>query len=192
MEENVCWVLAPDKWNWLLAGFGDPGEIFQKKVNLNDLRGKEWSIQLPPRRRSWFLLWQHFRKTKIVSLRALLPYSSSASSREVWVPSWATEKMYGCLLSPSHLGRAPLRAQLVKNLPAIQGDPGSIPGSGRSTGEEIGYSLQYSWASLVAQLVKNLPAVWETWVQSLGWEDPLEKGKAIHSGILACRIPWTV
>ena len=100
--------------------------------------------------------------------------------------------MYGCLLSPSHLGRAPLRAQLVKNLPAIQGDPGSIPGSGRSTGEEIGYSLQYSWASLVAQLVKNLPAVWETWVQSLGWEDPLEKGKAIHSGILACRIPWTV
>ena len=72
------------------------------------------------------------------------------------------------------------------------GDPGSINGSGRSTGEEIGYSLQYSWASLVAQLVKNLPAVWETWVQSPGWEDPLEKGKAIHSGILACRIPWTI
>ena len=58
------------------------------------------------------------------------------------------------------------------------GDPGSIPGSGRSTGEGIGYPLQYSWASLVAQLVKNLPATWETWVQSLGWEDPLEKGKA--------------
>ena len=52
------------------------------------------------------------------------------------------------------------------------GDPGSIPGSGRSTGEGIGYPLQYSWASLVAQLVKNLPAMWETWVQSLGWEDP--------------------
>ena len=46
------------------------------------------------------------------------------------------------------------------------GDPGSIPGSGRSTGEEIGYPLQYSWASLVAQLVKNLPAVQEIWVQS--------------------------
>ena len=44
------------------------------------------------------------------------------------------------------------------------GDPGSIPGSGRSTGEGIGYPLQYSWASLVAQLVKNLPAMWETWV----------------------------
>ena len=48
------------------------------------------------------------------------------------------------------------------------------------------------WASLVAQLVKNLPAVWETWVQSLGWEDPPEKGKATHSGILAWRIQWTV
>ena len=46
-------------------------------------------------------------------------------------------------------------------------------------------------ASLVAQLVKNPPAMWETWVQSLGWEDPLEKGKATHSSILAWRIPWT-
>ena len=58
------------------------------------------------------------------------------------------------------------------------GDPGSIPGSGRSAGEGIGYQLQCSWASLVAQLVKNLPVMWESWVQSLGWEDPLEKGKA--------------
>ena len=69
------------------------------------------------------------------------------------------------------------------------GDPGSIPGSGRSTGEGIGYPLQYSWASLVAQLVKNPPAVQETWVWFLGWEDPLEKGKATYSSILAWRIP---
>ena len=48
------------------------------------------------------------------------------------------------------------------------------------------------WASLVAQLVKNLPAMWETWVWSLGWEDPLEKGMAAHSSILAWRIPWTI
>ena len=48
------------------------------------------------------------------------------------------------------------------------------------------------WASLVAQLVKNLPAMWETWVQSLGWEDPLEKGTATPSSILAWRIPWTM
>jgi len=51
------------------------------------------------------------------------------------------------------------------------GDPGSIPGSGRSSREGIGYPLQYSWASPVAQLVKNPPAVWETWVRSLSWED---------------------
>ena len=65
------------------------------------------------------------------------------------------------------------------------GDPGLIPGSGRSPKEGIGYTLQYSWASLVAQLVKNPPAMWETWVQSLGWEDRLETGKATHSSILA-------
>ena len=65
------------------------------------------------------------------------------------------------------------------------GDPSSIPGSGRSGGEGIGYPLQYSWASLVAQLVKNLPAMQETGVLTLGWEDPLEKGKAIHSSVLA-------
>ena len=64
-------------------------------------------------------------------------------------------------------------------------DPGSIPGSGRSTGEGIGYPLQYSWVSFVAQLVKNLPAMWDTWVQFLGWEDPLEKGTATDSSILA-------
>ena len=111
----------------------------------------------------------------------------------------------------------------------------SIPELGRSTGEGIGYPLQYCWASLVvqlvknpkntgnsqnlvaktpnnpifklarslnrhfskewasliAQLVKNLPAIWETWVLSLGWEDPLEKGKATHSSILAWRTAWT-
>ena len=72
------------------------------------------------------------------------------------------------------------------------GDPGSIPGLGRSAGEGIGYPLQYSWASLVAQLVKNLPAMRETCVQSLGWEEPLEKGKTTHSSILPWRNPWAV
>ena len=69
------------------------------------------------------------------------------------------------------------------------GDVGSIPGSGRSPGEEIGYPLWYSWASLVAQVVKNLPAVWQTWVQSLGGEDTLEKEMATHSNTLDWRIP---
>ena len=71
-------------------------------------------------------------------------------------------------------------------------DPGLIPRTGQSPGEWIGYPLQYSWTSPVVQLVKNLCAMWETWVRSLGWEDPLEKGKATHSSILAWRIPWTL
>ena len=79
-----------------------------------------------------------------------------------------------------------------KESTCIAGDPSLIPGSGRSAGEEIGYTLQYSWASLVAQLVKNPPATWDTWVQFLVWEDLLEKGKATHSSILAWRISWTV
>ena len=74
------------------------------------------------------------------------------------------------------------------------GDPGSIPGSRSSPGERIGYPLQYSWASLLAQTVKNLPAMKcrKIWVQSLDWKDPLDKGKATHSSILAWRIPWTI
>ena len=81
----------------------------------------------------------------------------------------------------------------VKSLGHVQLlEPGSIPRLGRSPGEGIGYPPQYSWASLVAQLVKNLPVMRETWVQSLGWEELLEKGKATHSSILAWRIPWTV
>ena len=86
-----------------------------------------------------------------------------------------------------------LIAKLVKNLLVMQaGDTGSIPGSGRPTGEGIGYPLQCSWASLVAQLVKNLPAMQETWVRYLGREDLLEKGTATHSSILSWRIPWIV
>ena len=73
-----------------------------------------------------------------------------------------------------------------------EGDPGLIPGLGGSAGEGIHYPLQYSWVSLVVQLVNNPPAMGETWVQSLCWEDPLEKVKATHSSILAWTIPWTV
>ena len=65
------------------------------------------------------------------------------------------------------------------------GNSDSFPGLGRSPGKGKDYSIQYSWASLVAQLVKNSPTVLETWVRSLGWEDPLEKGKATHCSILA-------
>ena len=57
--------------------------------------------------------------------------------------------------------------------------------------EQVWEELPIDQASLVAQTVKNLPAMWETWVQSQDWEDPLEKGMAIHSTILAWEIPWT-
>ena len=63
------------------------------------------------------------------------------------------------------------------------GDPSSIPGPRRSTGEGIDYPLQYSWASLAAQLVKNPPAVRETWVQSLGWEYPLERRERLPTPV---------
>ena len=65
---------------------------------------------------------------------------------------------------PSFIPRASLIAQLGKEFACTAGGPGSIPGSGRSPGEGIGYPLQYSWASLVTQTIKNLPAVQEIWV----------------------------
>ena len=68
-------------------------------------------------------------------------------------------------------------------------DPSSIPKSGKSPEEEIGYPLQYSWASMVAQMVKNLPAIQETWLWSLGWEDPLEEEMITHFSILTWTIP---
>ena len=77
-----------------------------------------------------------------------------------------TPQMFALGFPDSSVGKAPA---------CNVGDPGLIPGSGRSTGEGISYPLQYSWASLVAQLVKNLPAIQETWVRSLGWENPLER-----------------
>ena len=70
------------------------------------------------------------------------------------------------------------------------GDPGWIPELGRSPGEGMGYPLQYSWASLVAQLVKNPPAMQETPVGFLGWEDPLQNGYTAHCSILG--FPWWV
>ena len=97
---------------------------------------------------------------------------------------WVLLSAYACMGFPD--------SSLGKESACGTGDTDSIPGSGRCPGEGIGYPLQYSWASLVAQLVKNPPSMWETWVQSLGWEDPLEKGKATHYSILARRIPWTV
>ena len=65
-----------------------------------------------------------------------------------------------------------------------------IPELGRFPGEGIGYPLQYSWASLVAQMVNNLPAMQETWVLSLGWEEPLEEVMATTLLFLPGEFPW--
>ena len=105
------------------------------------------------------------------------------SFRMLWSKTFVT-----CF--PAHWGFS--HSSVDKNSTCNAGDPGLIPESGRSPGEGIGYALQYSWTYLVVQLVKNPPAMQETWIQFLGWEDPLEKGKATPSNVLAWRIPWTI
>ena len=131
-------------------------------------------------------------------------YMISSTKGLTWIPLWGNRKIQNL----GHFSKT-ASLKLSKKLPMNKykqdfsgssagesacnaGDPGSIPGLGRFTGEGIGYSLHYSWASLVAQLIKNSPAMWETWVRSLGWKDLLGKGAATHSSILAWRIPWTI
>ena len=97
-------------------------------------------------------------------------------------------RKYEHLFFPLAKHGASLIAQFGKESAFNAGDPSSIPRSGRSPGEGIGYHLQYFWAFLVVQLVKSPPAMRETWVRSLGWEDALEKRKATHSSILAWRM----
>ena len=72
-----------------------------------------------------------------------------------------------------------------------EGYLGSVPGSGRSPGEGLGYPLQYSWASLMAHTIKNRLQYRRPGFNPLGWEDPLEEGMSTHVSILACRTPWT-
>ena len=109
------------------------------------------------------------------------------SSQEIILKEKKNERINDCYQAREGFPDSSVGKEFACNA----GDPSSIPGSGRFTREGIGYPLQYSWASLFAQLVKNPPAMWEIWVQSLGWENPLEKAMATHSSILAWRILWT-
>ena len=93
-------------------------------------------------------------------------------------------------ITNSSVIRASVIAQLLKKSAYSAGKPSLIPGLGRAVEEGRVYPLQYSRASIVAQLVKNPPAMWETWVQSPGWEDLPEKGTATHTSILPWRITW--
>ena len=112
----------------------------------------------------------------------------------------------GDLGSITGLGRSPggghgnsLQYSYLENPPWTE-EPGwlqSVGGKESDTTEQLAPNFPLGsstlfWASLVAQLIKNPPAMQETWVQSLGWEDPLENGKATHSSIVVWRIPWTV
>ena len=119
--------------------------------------------------------------------------SSTCPSRLLQQRSSSQEAVPFCLLRilhfAGHLGFP--GSSVGKESTCNEGDPSWIPELGRSLGEGIGYPLQSSQASPVAQMVKNLPAMRETWIQLLGLEDPLEKGKAIHSSILTWRISLT-
>ena len=142
--------------------------------------------------------WGSFQILKILPQIIIFTFfcflpASTLQARVLQIPPW-----FSCLLIFAwailsawndlfHLGSSnPLSgfpgSSAGKGSACNAGDPGSIPGSGSSPEEEIGYPLQYSWTSLVAQMVKNLPAMWETWIQSL------EGGMATHSNVLAWRI----
>ena len=105
-----------------------------------------------------------------------------------WTVLWKCNKVSGPIFQIQSIILDFPDSSTGKESTCNAGDPSSIPESGRSTGEGIGYPLQYSWASPVAHMVKNLPAMWETWVRSQGWEDPLEEGTATHSSFLAWKI----
>ena len=124
------------------------------------------------------------------------PFQTPTNSFFFFQPILTVEQ-HPCFLHPYFLQLSTLEkgfpgSSVGKESACNAGDPSSIPGLGRFAREGIDYPLQYSWASLVAQQIMNLPAMRETWVQSLGWEDPLEKGKATHSSIQAWRIPWSI
>ena len=110
----------------------------------------------------------------------------------IWPVKRSHKNISSCLLTSTLCVLCFPHSSVGKVSACTAGDHGLISELGRSVGEGIGHPLQYSWASLVAQLVKNPPTIQETWIQPLGWEDPMQKGKAIHSSILAWRIPWAV
>ena len=124
-------------------------------------------------------------------LRSHMPLGTSQVKQTKTIPHLSPILSSQSLLNPlqSFSYAFTTNSSVGKESTCNAGHFSSIPGSGRSAGEGIGYPLEYSWTSLVAQLVKNPPAMRETWILSLGWEDPLEKEMATHSTILAQKIP---
>ena len=116
--------------------------------------------------------------------------SDSVPQSELWTRHTGRDTWPGVGIVP-RLGSSLLGTGSSAGKESTLNAGGSIPGSGRSPGEGIGYPLQYSWAFLVAQTIKNLPAMRKPWVRSLGWEALLEKGMATRSSSFAWGIPWT-
>ena len=150
-------------WKDLLGLLSSPGT---ESVCLDRAAGKEETHRMQWLKKTPNISWKFVRGSR---QRAwFLMYNQSY-----------TRCAEGCSLHCLHEGSPD--GSVGEESTSNAGDPSSIPGSGRSAREGIGYPLQFSWAFLVAQLVKNLPAMPETWVWSMGWENPLEKGKATHS-----------
>ena len=149
-----------------------------------------WCASLPPPHPPLWASTEHRAELPMLCLRAPLAvyFTRGAAQNPCFKENHTNLSVQGI----SHSSKGFPDSSDGKESTCNAGDPGSSPGSGTPPGEGIGYPLQYSWASLVAQLVKNLPETWETQVRTLGWEDPLEKGKATHSSIPAWTIPWTV
>ena len=168
-------------------------------AQLTDSAVKRWNISSKIRNRirmvTFALLFNTILKILVTAIRESSKKNLNWKSCLIHLKVKVTQS-FPTLCDPMDHGILWARIQgfphssVGKEYSCIAGEPGLIPGLGRSAGEGIGYPLQFSWASLVAQLIKNLLAMWYTWVWSLGWEDHLEK--ATHSSILAWRIPWTV
>ena len=139
------------KGEWWSGGLSSPCSLFSP-----------WIPLLCPLLTPLFSLWLFVLVSFAASSSSLCPLNDK--NLHIWA------------LSPHFWGFS--HSSVGKESTCNAGETSSIPESGRSSGERIGYPLQYSWTSLVAQLVKNLLAMWETWFWSLGWEDPLKKGKA--------------
>ena len=139
---------------------------------------------------SWFMDFIFQVPWQYCSYRVRLTFHYQTPPQLNIVSAWLSyfilsAAIHNCtVFFPSSIRSSNPDSSVGKESACNAGEPSSTPGLGRSSEEGIGYPLQYSWAFLVAQWVKNLPAM-ETWVWSLGWEDPLEEGMAININILA-------
>ena len=172
-------VLLPGKYHgWRsLVGYG----VVKSRIRLSDFT---------------FSFHFHALEKEMATHSSVLAWRIPGTGEPGGLPSMGSHRvghdwsdLAGAAAAATHISWSFPGSSAGKESACNAGDPGSIPGWGRSPGDGIGYLLQYSWASLVAQLAKNPPTMQETWVPFLGWEDPLEKGMATHSSILAWRIP---